>query len=150
MSNPDKGVEFKINLPAGWEDQTVYYFGGPNIDGQAHTITLTLARKLLDDSIDRFAQDRIDPIVDNLQGLEVLKQEEVTIEGGYPAFEFAYRWIPGEGVKLYQKYVFVIRDNIGFSFCCSFSKKSFKMLGGQMKELVENVIPGTYEPLEEN
>jgi len=150
MSKSDKGVEFRINLPTGWEDQTVYYFRGPVIDGHPHTVTLTLDRGLLDNSIDHFSQDRINPIVDNLQGLEVLKQEEVTLEGGHPVFEFVYRWIPGEGVKLYQKYVFVIKDSIGFSFCCSFSKKSFKMLGGQMKEMVEALLPGTYEPLEED
>ena len=145
-----KPNRFRFDLPTGWEDQTVYNFRGPDIDGQPHTLTLTIARRLIDDDIATFARDRIDPIVDNLHGLEVLKQEEVTLEGGHPVFEFVYRWIPGEGIKLFQKYVFVIKDDIGFSFCCSFSKKSFKMLGGQMKEMVEALLPGTYEPPEED
>ena len=145
-----KTDRFRFDLPTGWEDQTVYHFRGPDIDGQSHTMTLTIARRLIDDDIAAFARDRIDPIVENLQGLEVLKQEEVTLEGGHPVFEFVYRWIPGEGVKLYQEYVFVIMDGIGFSFCCSFSKKSFKMLGNQMKDMVEALLPGTYEPPEED
>jgi len=140
---------FSLDLPHSWEDQTVYHFKGPDIDGRPHTIILTIDRLLRDDSIAHFAQDRIDPIVENLQGLEVLKKEEVTIENGNPVFEFVYRWIPGEGVKLFQKYVFVIKDGMGFSFSGSFSKKSLKMLGGQMKEIIESLLPGTYEPLEE-
>jgi len=140
---------FKIDLPTGWEDQTVYHFAGPEIEGRPHTIILTVDRHVQDNDITRFAQDRIEPIVENLQGLEVLKSEEITIENGNPAYEFVYRWIPGEGIKLYQKYIFVIMDGMGFSFSGSFSKKSLKMLGGQMKEIVESLLPGTYEPIEE-
>jgi hypothetical protein len=141
---------FEIALPTGWEDQTVYHFRGPDIDGTPHLIILTIDRHLQDDRIAVFAQDRMDPIEASLQGLEVLKKEEVTIEGGNPVFEFVYRWIPGEGIRMFQKYVFVTKDDMGFSFCGSFSKKSLKMLGGQMKELVDSLLPGTYEPLEED
>jgi hypothetical protein len=141
---------FKVDLPNGWEDQTVYHFRGPDIDGNQHLIILTVDRHLRDDDIVAFAQDRISPIEDNLQGLEVLKKEEVTIEDGNPVFEFVYRWIPGEGIRMFQKYIFVIKDDMGFSFSGSFSKKSLKMLGGQMKELVDSLLPGTYEPLEED
>jgi len=141
---------FQIKLPTGWEDQTVYHFRGPDIDGAPHLMILTVDRHLQDDDIATFAQDRMTPIEENLQGLEVLKKEEVTIEGGNPVFEFVYRWIPGEGIRMFQKYVFVLKDGLGFSFCASFSKKSLKMLGGQMKELVDSLLPGTYEPLEKD
>ncbi len=147
---PEFENRFKIELPTGWEDQTVYHFRGPDLDGIPHLVTLTVARQLRDENITRFAQERIDPIVQNLQGLEVLKSEETTVENGNPAYEFVYRWIPGEGVRFFQKHVFVISDGMGFSFSGSFSKKTFKMLGQQLKELIEGVLPGTYEPLEED
>jgi len=141
---------FRFELPKGWEDQTVYSFNGPDIDGQPHTLTLTVARRLVDDDVEPFARDRINPIVDNLQGLEVLKDEATTVEGCFPSHEFACRWIPGEGVQLYQRYIFVIAYGMGFTFSATFSKKSHKLLGEQMKDVIESVLPGTYEPLEED
>ena len=143
----DSNNRFSIKLPSGWHDQTVYQYQGPEISGQFHTVSLSLDRQLADRNIDRFARDRIDPILESYQGLDVLKREEVTLEGGNSVYEFAYRWIPSEGVQLFGKYVFVIKDDIGFCFSCSFSKKSFKMLGGQMNDLIESLVPGTYEPL---
>lgn len=144
----EHGNPFKLDLPTGWEDQTVYHFNGPNIDGQPHTLMLTIARRLVDSDVESFARDRINPIVDNLQGLEVLKDEETTVEGCYPSYDFAYRWIPGEGVSMYHRYIFVLANGMGFSFSASFSKKSFKMLSGQMKDVIESLLPGTFEPFE--
>jgi hypothetical protein len=141
---------FKLNLPKGWDDQTVYHFKGPDIDGQSHTLMLTIARRLADEDIEPFARDRINPIVENLQGLEVLKDEETTVEGCFPSHEFACRWIPGEGVQMIQRYVFVIAHGMGFTFSSTFSKKSHKLLGEQMKDVIESVLPGTYQPLEED
>ena len=141
---------FRFKLPTGWEDQTVYHFKGPDIDGQSHTLMLTIVRNLADDDIESFARDRINPIIENLQGLEVLKDEETTVEGCFPSHEFACRWIPGEGLQLFQRYVFVVAHGMGFTFSATFSKKSHKLLGEQMTDVIESVLPGTYEPLEED
>jgi len=144
----EHGNPFKFDLPTGWDDQTVYHFKGPDIDGQSCILTLTIARQLTADDIETFARDRINPIVENLQGLEVLKDEETTVEGCHPSHDFAYRWIPGEGVGMYDRYIFVLANGMGFSFSASFSKKSFKILSGQMKDVIESLLPGTFEPLE--
>jgi hypothetical protein len=143
-------MDFRFDLPKGWRDQTVYHFQGPEIDGMPHTLILTIDRQLLEPEITRFSRTRIDPIVENLQGLEVLKDEEITLERGNPCYEFVYKWIPGEGVRLFHKYIFVIKDKMGFTASCSFSKRSYQMLNEQMKALVEKVLPGTYQPLEED
>ena len=150
MSKSNKGIDFGADLPIGWRNQTVYHFRGPEIDGMPHTLVVTVDRELQEPDIGRFAQRQTDPIKQNLQGLEILKDEATTIAGGNETYEFVYKWIPGEDVRLYQKYVFVFKDGMGFTISSSFNKRSFKMLAVQMKELIENILPGTYEPIEKD
>ncbi len=145
-----KDSRYYFDLPRGWNDQTVYAFYGPEVDGVNHLLLMAIDRNLQFDEIEEFARSKIDPIIQELSGLEVLKDEEVTVEGGRPAWEVVYKWIPGEGVVVYQKYVFVFADDMGFSFSIRFSKKTRQTVGLQVKGLIESLVPGTYEPLEED
>jgi len=140
---------FQFDLPSGWEDQTVYFFRGPKVDEREHRLMLTIDRHLQESDVTAFARRRTRPIIDSLQGLEVLKDEETSRPGCYPSWEFVYRWIPSEEVKIYKKYVFVLRGGYGFSFEIEFSKMSYKMLGEQVKKVIEDLLPGTYEPRED-
>ncbi len=140
---------FKLELPEGWEDQTVYSFRGPEDGGREHSLTLILNRHLRHEYISDFAREHIDPITETFQGIEVLKDEEVTIEEGNQAHEFVYKWIPSEGMTLFTKYVFVIKDNMGYVFSCEFSKRTYKTVGSMMKNVIEALVPGTYEHPEE-
>ncbi len=141
--------QFNITLPSGWEDQTVYYFRGPEVDGQEHQLMMIVDRHLQTGDIKEFAAQRTRPIVEALEGVEVLKDEETTLPGCYPTYEFVYRWIPAEGLKYFKKHVFVFHGKFGFSFEIEFTKKSYKLLGGQIKKVIEDLLPGSYEPLED-
>jgi len=59
-----------------------------------------------------------------------------------------FKWVPGEGTKMFYKYVFVIKENIGHIFSARFTKKSIKTVGASLPDVIEALIPGTYEPLE--
>jgi hypothetical protein len=106
-------------------------------------------RQLRHDSIQSFAREKIDPIISNMPGVEVLKDENVSIDGCNAAYEFVYKWIPTDEQVFYQKYVFVIAEGAGFTFHGTFTKRSFKTVGRQFKDVVEALLPGTYKPLEE-
>ena len=104
---------FRFDLPKGWQDQTVYYFIGPEIDGTGHQMILTLDRNLQQDEIGSFARKKTGPIVSSLGGLEVMKDEEVTLEGGNPAYEFVCKWVPSDQMTVIKMFVFVFFDDIG-------------------------------------
>lgn len=140
--------KFNFDLPEGWQDQTVFHFRGPVIDDQDHILTLVLDRNPQQTDIAEFARLRTEPVLKAFQGVEVLKDEETTPPGCYPSWEFVYRWIPVEGMKIFKKYIFVLRESRGYSFEIEFTKKSYKMLGENVKKVVENLLPGTYEPLD--
>ncbi|MBN1163425.1 MAG: DcrB-related protein, partial [Candidatus Krumholzibacteriota bacterium] len=137
--------QFRFDLPGEWEDQTVFVFRGPIIGESEHKLLVTIDRNPQQDDIREFARDRTSPLVDSLQGLEVLKDEEITLEDGNPAYEFVCKWIPSEEISIIKKYVFVFYDRMGFTFSCDFSKKSYKILGGQMSGIIESFLPGTYQ-----
>jgi hypothetical protein len=141
--------QFKFDLPDGWQDQTVFHFRGPVIDDEEHLLTLVIDRHLQQADVREFARPRTQPAREALQGVEVLKDEETTVPGCYPSYEFVYRWMPAEGVKIFKKQIFVLRESGGYSFEIAFSKKSYKMLGEQVKKVIESLLPGTYEPRED-
>ncbi len=145
----DDKNRFHFDLPGGWEDQTVYYFRGPKIDEKDHQLMLVIDRHLQQDDIAEFARVRTEPVLKAFQGVEVLKDEETTIAGCYPSYEFVYRWIPVDGVKLFKKHFFVLRSDHGYAFEIEFSKQSYKMLGEQVKKVIEKLLPGTYEVQED-
>ena len=140
---------FQINLPLGWEDQTVYVFRGPEEDGREHNLMLMVDRHLQHEDISAFAREKTQPIIDALQGVEALKDEEITLEGGNPVYEYVYKWVPSENYISFQRYLFVFSEGMGFTFSIGFSKKSLKLLNGQVNGIIESLVPGTFEPLEE-
>ncbi|MFZ5979818.1 MAG: DcrB-related protein [Candidatus Zixiibacteriota bacterium] len=141
---------FQFDLPEGWEDQTVYVFRGPSEDGREHNLMLMVDRHVQLEDIGAYAHERIDPLMNALQSVEPLKDEEVTIEGGNPAYEFVYKWIPSENYIGFQKYLFIFKDGLGFTFSICFSKKSLKLLGSQVNDIIETLVPGTFRPLVED
>ncbi|MCU0638762.1 MAG: DUF1795 domain-containing protein [Candidatus Krumholzibacteria bacterium] len=140
---------FTFDLPEGWEDQTVYHFRGPVINDQDHLLTLVIDRNLQQKDVGEFAGLRTRPILEGLQGVEVLKDEETTVPGCFPSYELVYRWMPADGIKIFRKYIFVLRGNRGYAFDIEFTKQSYKLLGEQVKKLVEVLLPGTYEAKED-
>lgn len=141
---------FTLDLPRGWEDQTVFIFATPEIDGRRSQMMMVLDRHLRTDSIDEFTRERTVPIVGSLQGLEILKHEEITLEGGNPAWEFIYKWAIADDASIYQMYVFVIAEKVGFTFSVQLTKKSYQLLGPQIRDIIDELVPGTYEPAEDD
>lgn len=146
----NKNRDFTFELPKGWEDQTAYTFRGPTMGEVEHLLMLYLDRTGRHQAVRDLAQEHIDPIVKNVQGLEVLKDQEVTLDDGNPCYEFVAKWVPGDGVVILKRYVFVLAEDLGFAFVCDFSKKSFQELAGQMDDIIESLVPGTFEPTPED
>ncbi len=75
-----EAFDYKFDLPKDWEDQSVYVFLGPTEDNYEHRLMLAIDRHLQHDNVDKFACQQTSIIRENLQGLEVLKDAEITEE----------------------------------------------------------------------
>ena len=64
--------QFKIDLPSGWEDQTVHLFMGPDDSGVQHMMQLSIDTEIDGAELEEYARGRIDAAMDALQGADVV------------------------------------------------------------------------------
>ena len=131
---------FNMELPDDWEDRSVYTYMGPDDSGVQHIMTLVVDPEV-DIELDEFARDRIDAVTETIQGIEILKDEPKNLENGNPVHEFVYRWIPTDGKVIYQKTIYMILEDKGYTFSCNFSKKTIKTLALQMEQIINSFTP---------
>lgn len=139
----ESGNSFAISLPDGWEDRTVYSYMGPDDSGVQHVLTLTIDRHAGGVTLREYARDRINQVVNSLQSLEILKEEEKTLPNGNPAYECVYKWVPVKEKIIFRKLVYMILDDIGYTFSANFSKKTIKTIGVEVDQIINSFHPGT-------
>jgi hypothetical protein len=139
-----KLMHFDVDLPEGWEDQTIYTFRGPEDDtGTPHLLTLVIDRNAGDVELERYAEERVQAVVDSLQGVELLKSEEKVLPSGRPVWEAVIRWIPVDDRVIFRKQVFMLQNGIGHMFSANFSKRTLKTLGVEMDRIIDSYRRGT-------
>ena len=57
-----------------------------------------------------------------------------------PAVELVLKWVLQDGLIRYKRYLFVVKDQMGFTFNCDFTKKSFGLLTEQMSQVVRSLL----------
>ena len=147
LSKPSERYEF--DLPSGWNSQTVYHFRGPQDGETEHMLILTINPKPQHDTVESFAKETIAIIERQMTGIEELKSEEVESDGIHPVWEYVYKWMPSDDLAFFQKYVFVMAGGLSFTFTCQFTKKSYKTVGSQLRDVIDSILPGTYHPIED-
>ena len=133
---------FKIELPDGWEDQTVHYFMGPEESGLQHSLSLQVDTQPDTDELADYARERIAQVLESIPGVEILKEDEKQLPGGVPAYEAVYKWAPSEDKVVFQKMVFVKHNDVMYNFNATFTKKTIKTLGVEVDRMIAEFIPG--------
>jgi hypothetical protein len=133
--------QFQINLPDGWEDQTMYTFKGPDDSGVQHNLVLIIDNDLEGVDLQAYAKLRLDSIKDTLPGFELMGEREKELKSGNKAYEIVYKWSPGADKTLVQKQVFAIMGDKAYNFTSSFSKKTIKTIGAQVDEIIDSFVP---------
>jgi hypothetical protein len=141
MADLDRNNQFHISLPEGWIDQSLYVFNGPDEGGFQHSLMLVIDNVLEDDDLERFAQERIDGVLNTTSNTEILKQEKKTLANGTEAVEVVIKWIPVEGKIIFQKRVYMIIDDVGYSFTANFTKQTMKTIGLDVSRMIESFRP---------
>jgi hypothetical protein len=142
-------VRFDINLPVGWEDQTLYTFKGPDDSGVQHNLVLIIDNDLGGVDLETYAKLRLDSIKDTLTGFELMGERERDLKSGNKAYEIVYKWSPGADKTLVQKQVFTIIGDKAYNFTSSFSKKTIQTIGAQVDEIIDSFKPAPEQGNEE-
>lgn len=133
--------QFNIDLPEGWENQTVYTFKGPDDSGVQHNLVLIIDGELEGLDLTTYAELRLKSIQDTLPGFELMGQREKDLKSGHKAYEIVYKWVPGEGKILVQKQVFTIIGDKSYNFTSSFSRKTIQTIGSQVDAIIDSFAP---------
>ncbi len=134
--------QFYLNLPGEWEDLTVHYFKGPEDSGVQHALTLVVDPHTEGATLEQYARERVDSALNILQGVEILKDEEVTLADNRPAYECVYKWIPADDKIVFRKLVFLMIDGTAYTFSSDFSKKTLKTIGVEVDRIIASFTPG--------
>jgi len=138
---PEFKSQFKIDLPDGWEDQTMYTFKGPDDSGVQHNLVLMIDTEPGGLDLNTYADLRIESLKNTLSGFELMGKREKELKSGHKAYEIVYKWAPGESKILIQKQVFTIIGKKAYNFTSSFSKKTIKTIGVQVDEIIDSFEP---------
>ena len=141
--------QFRIDLPDGWEDRTVYLYMGPDDSGIQHNLQLVIDPDVSNADLSEYAHDRFDSLASSLQGAEVLKQEEKILPSGRRVFECVYKWVPVDGQILFNKVIYMIIEKSGYTFSANFSKKTIKTIGVEVDRIIDSFMPGIVQTEEE-
>ena len=141
MVPEENSRQFSITLPAGWEDQTVYTFKGPDDSGVQHNLVLIIDDETGGVDLNTYARLRLDSIKGTLPGFELMGEREKELKSGKKAHEIVYKWAPADDKLLVQKQVFMILGKKAYNFTASFSKKTIKTIGMQVDDIIDSFEP---------
>jgi hypothetical protein len=131
---------FQITLPEQWKETTIHTFQGPHDSGVQHNLVLVIdpdVPKKTD--LREYARIQSGTTKEALPGFALIKESEKTMPGGVPAFEIVYKYVPGEGIELFQKQVFMIIEGKGYIFSATFSKKSLQTIAYEVDEIIKSM-----------
>lgn len=132
---------FSLKLPKGWEDQTVHFFMGPEDSGVQHSLTLVIDHYLSTSDLAEYAQLKTEQYLQSLSGGELIKNEQITLENGTPAWVAVCKTVPSEAQIVLQKRVYVIVDDIGYIFSSNSSRKTILTIGKQVEMIISSLVP---------
>ncbi len=132
---------FRIGLPEGWSDKTLYTLTGPVTDGLQHNVMISVGQDVPFTSVREFAEWQISAIEQELKGCRLLKKGNAKLANGLPAYQAILTWCPADGLKVYQEQIFVLAEGLGYMLTATFSKKTRKTLGPQVERMMLSFEP---------
>ena len=133
--------QFKITLPEGWEDNSVFTFMGPDSHGVRHILNLVIEKNVGDHDVESFARERIQLAQSAIGSADTLKDAPRTLTNGVAVHEWIYKTVPVDGKSMFHQQIYAVISKRGYTFSAVYSKMSFKLLGGQVEQIISSFLP---------
>lgn len=133
---------FRITLPDGWEDRSVYTFMGPEESGQTPLINVLVDDEPGEDDIADYGPLQAAALRETLPDAEILLEQKRTLKNGSEVYEVVLNWAPVDGQVIFIKNLYVFLKGRAFTFSGRFSKQGYKAMG----RLVDTICE-TFEPI---
>jgi hypothetical protein len=139
---------FQLTFPdEGWKETTVYTFEGPHDSGVQHNLVLVIDPFIKKETdIKEYAQAQLAGPKQVMPGFEMINEQEKKMPDGTPAYEIVYKYIPAENVALFQKQIYMRKEDKAFVFTATFSKKTLATMGDQIDSIIASIRP--FKPMD--
>jgi len=142
-----KNNHFTLTFPdSDWKETTTYTFEGPNDSGVQHNLVLVILDSIPKDaSLDEYAKTQCDMSTHMLPGFEYVEEKGNELPTGVRTFEIIYKYIPADGVVLFQKQWYMFINKKAYIFTSTFSKKTLSTIANDVAEIVASLDVGDEE-----
>jgi hypothetical protein len=133
---------FQITLPEEWKETTIHTFQGPHDSGVQHNLVLVIDPEVPKKTdLKEYARVQSGITKEALPGYALISETEKTMPNNAPAFEIIYKYVPGEGLEVFQKQVFMIIEGKGYIFSATFSKKTLQTIAYEVDQIIASFNP---------
>lgn len=126
---------FRVALPEGWEDRSVYSFQGPETGGNIPLINLTIDENPSEASVADYGRIQVDALLETIPEAEILLEQTRTLKNKREIFELVFKWVPIDETVVFIKSLFFLHGARAYCVSGHFSKQGYKTLG----QLVDTV-----------
>lgn len=143
MATPLALPAFRLALPDGWTEQTIYMFLGPEEGEHKHHLTLQVDADPASTDLAEYTAPFLEGQMETLPHAETIKNEMTELPGGVEGYVTVVKWRLSDEQVLFRKQVVVLRGETVFVLAGDFTKKSMPILGGQMERMAATInLPG--------
>jgi hypothetical protein len=134
---------FQLTFPDGWKETTIHTFEGPYDSGVQHNLVLVIDPEVPGKTdLREYARRQSGATKEALPGFAFINESAKTLPSGVPAYEMVYKYVPADGIELFQKQVFVIVEGKGYIFTATFSKKTLQTIAYEVDEIINSLVAG--------
>jgi len=132
---------FKLTFPdSDWKETTTYTFEGPNDSGVQHNLVLVILDSIPNGAVlGEYAKAQCDMSTYMLPGFEYVEEKDNELPSGIKTYEIIYKYIPADGVVLFQKQWYMFIDKKAYIFTSTFSKKTLATIANDVAEIVASL-----------
>jgi len=119
-----KANDFSLCLREDWKDKTLYTIIGPVTDYIQHNIIISVDKEVQVSTLHDYADRNVNSVLGELKARRLLKQDEIKIVNGMPAYRAIFSWWPRDDMSMNREKVYLLAGMIGYKLTASFTKKT--------------------------
>jgi hypothetical protein len=139
---PYRANDFSLKLYEEWEDKTIYTVTGPVTDQMQHNLIISVDKEVQVATLRDYADWNVDSVLGELRACRLLKQDQVRLSNGLPAYRVIFSWWPSDDLRVYLEQVYLLAGKTGFKLTATFSKKTRRTLGPAVEKMMLSFTPG--------
>ena len=132
---------FSLMLTPEWQDQSIYFYQGPELEGQKIQLSVQPDNAAGNISAENYAERIWASLAGELQGARLLHKEPGQLRDETPTMSYVFQWCPQEKIELIQRFLIVVKNGTAWQLSCLLTPKNWKTQGRAVTEMMNSFLP---------